>query len=501
MYWAKAVGCPRIGLQLESNERGWSAEYRQDHDVLPVVALVGRPNVGKSTLFNVLTETRDAIVANLEGLTRDRRYGRANRYAHEFLVVDTGGLTSGAHGLQALMAQQVRAAISESDVLVFMVDGRAGLTPEDQTIAAELRSIGKPVVLTVNKTDGLDESVAIGEFYALGFPAVVAVAAAHRRGTQNLVEQVMEQLPAIDEPQGTEAEKPGSGTRIAIIGRPNVGKSTLVNRLLGEERVLAYDQPGTTRDTVHIPWNHDGRDYVLIDTAGVRRRSKVHDAVEKFSVIKAMQAIQHASVSVVMIDATEGVVDQDSTILGYALDSGRALVVAVNKWDGLSSEARSRTRASLDRKLKFVSYAKIVYISALHGSGLGELMDSVEQAYESATMDVGSARMTQILERAVERHQPPMVQGRTAKMRYAHLGGQNPLRVVIHGSRGKTIPEAYRRYLANYFREQLSLIGTPLRLEFRDGTNPYSGRKNILTRRQLAKRKRLKSFTKRGKKR
>ena len=467
--------------------------------MLPVIALVGRPNVGKSTLFNVLTQTRDAIVANLEGLTRDRRYGRAVRFEHEFLVVDTGGLMSDARGLQALMAQQVRLAIAESDVLAFMVDGRVGLTPEDQIIAGELRSLGKPVVLTVNKTDGLDENVAIGDFYALGFPSIVAVAAAHGRGTQSLVEQLMNQLPSAALVHQSGPEELGSSPKIAIIGRPNVGKSTLVNRLLGEERVLAYDQPGTTRDTVHIPWKYNDKDYVLVDTAGVRRRSKVSEAVEKFSVIKAMQAIQQAGVSVVMIDAADGVVDQDSTILGYALDSGRALVVAVNKWDGLSRDVRARTRASLDRKLRFVAYAKIVYISALHGSGLGELMEAVERAYESAHKEVSSARMTQILEQAVERHQPPMVQGRTAKMRYAHLGGQNPLRIVIHGSRGKTIPEVYRRYLANYFRDRLGLEGTPLRLDFRDGSNPYSGRKNTLSRRQLAKPKRLKTFSKRKK--
>jgi GTP-binding protein len=433
--------------------------------VLPVIALVGRPNVGKSTLFNVLTGTRDAIVANLEGLTRDRRYGRADRHGHEFLVVDTGGLTSNAEGIEALMAQQVRAAIAESDVLLFMVDGRVGVTPEDQRIGAELRAIGKPVVIVVNKTDGLDERVVSAEFFSLGFATIASIAAAHRRGIQLLVEQVVEQLPVSPVDTDQEPEEEPSGTKLAIIGRPNVGKSTLVNRLLGEERVLAYDQPGTTRDTVHIPWQHGDKDYVLIDTAGVRRRSKVHEAVEKFSVIKAIQAIQEANVSIVMI--------------------------------GLSADDRARTKASLDRKLRFVSYAQVVFVSALHGSGLGELMDAVERAFESANMQVGSSQMTQILERASERHQPPMVQGRTPKLRYAHLGGQNPLRVVIHGSRTKTIPEAYRRYLANFFREQLDLKGTPVRLDFRDGTNPYSGRKNVLTRRQLAKRKRLKNFTKR----
>jgi GTP-binding protein len=466
--------------------------------VLHVVALVGRPNVGKSTLFNALTGQRDAIVADFEGLTRDRRYGTVSTEKGALLLVDTGGLCTDADPIQALTAGQARAAINESHVVVFMVDGRQGLTPEDLHIAAELRTIGKPVVLAVNKTDGLDETLASAEFHELGFGEPVPIAAAHRRGTKRLLAGVDDAIREEDIPLETSVAGL-VGVRVAIVGRPNVGKSTLVNRLLGEERVIAFDQPGTTRDTVLVGWEHDGQNYVLMDTAGVRRRSKVSEAVEKFSIIKALQAIEQCDVVVVMVDATEGVVDQDSTILGYVLESGRALVVAVNKWDGLSPEDRIRVREGLDRKLRFVTYAERIMISALHGSGLGELIDGVNQAYESAFAEFGSSRLTHILTKAVESHQPPMVRGRTARMRYAHLGGHNPVRIVIHGSRTNTIPEAYRRYLANTFRKELGLTGTPLRLDLRSGDNPFKDRKNVLTARQLQKRRRLKKFVSRKK--
>ncbi len=464
--------------------------------MLPVVALVGRPNVGKSTLFNALTRSRDAIVADYEGLTRDRRYGVVeddrDPERQPYMLVDTGGLISDADGIDALTAQQARTAIAESDLVLLLVDGKAGLTPEDEAIAAELRSTSKQVMLLVNKTDGVDEQLAMSEFYQLGFEPILPLAAAHRRGLGQLSESIQECLPDHDQDLLGPSHE---GVKVAIIGRPNVGKSTLVNRLLGEERVLAFDMPGTTRDTIEIPLERDGKQYVLIDTAGVRRRSKVDDAVEKFSVIKALQAIERADVVVVMMDATEGVVDQDSTLLGYVLDSARPLLIALNKWDGLDRDERDYAMATLDRKLTFVAYAERLTIAAKHGSGLGELMDAVDKAWECASQDISSSKLSNILNRAVEAHQPPMVQGRTAKLRYAHLGGHKPLRIVLHGSRTGTLPDAYKRYLANVFRHQLKLVGTPIRLDFRDGDNPFKGKKNKLTSRQLAKRKRLKRFT------
>ncbi len=463
--------------------------------MLPVVALVGRPNVGKSTLFNALTRSRDAIVADHEGLTRDRRYGVVEDARDDtirpYLLIDTGGLVSDADGIDALTAQQARAAIEESDLVLFLVDGKAGLTPEDHAIASELRATGKNVLVIVNKTDGGDELLIASEFFELGFAEPIPIAAAHRRGLASLSELLQSELPTSGAGQSVRHQ----GTRVAVIGRPNVGKSTLVNRLLGEERVLAFDLPGTTRDTIEVPWQRDGNDYVLIDTAGVRRRSKVDDVVEKFSVIKALQAIEQADVVIVLMDASEGVVDQDTTLLGYVLESGRPLLIALNKWDGLASDDKDFALATLDRKLTFVAYAERITISALHGSGLGELVQAIDKAAESANLEVSSSRLTAILERAFEAHQPPMVQGRTAKLRYAHLGGHKPLRIVVHGSRVKTLPDSYKRYLANVFRTRLALVGTPIRLDFRDGDNPFKDKKNKLTARQLAKRRRLKDFT------
>ncbi len=460
-----------------------------------VVALVGRPNVGKSTLFNALTRSRDAIVADLEGLTRDRKYGRCTISEQPFIVVDTGGLIEGADGLDALTSEQALLAIEEADLVLFVVDARAGVLPEDEHIAQLLRNRGKQTLVVANKTDGLDEQVAIGEFFSLGFEQVLPTAAAHRRNINGLVSTVEELLPAetaLEFSLPAEAD----GLRLAILGRPNVGKSTLVNRLVGEERVLAYDMPGTTRDTVYVPWERDGRKYVLIDTAGVRRRSKVDDAVEKFSVIKALQAVDAADVTVLLIDAREGIVDQDTTILSYILKAGRAVVIAINKWDGLDPDDREQVLSNLSRKLSFISYAERVTISALHGSGLRELLKAVNNAALSAAVDVSSSRLTRILEDAYTGHQPPMVQGKTARLRFAHLGGHNPLRIVIHGSRTSTLPESYKRYLANEFRTALNLVGIPVFLRFKDGENPFSGRKNKLTDRQVAKRKRLKKFVK-----
>ncbi len=475
--------------------------------MLPVVALCGRPNVGKSTLFNALTRSREALVADFEGLTRDRRYGLAQLEHHSLILVDTGGLTEGATGIDALTVEQARAAIEESDLLMFMVDARDGLTVDDQNFAGQLRATGKPLVLVVNKSDGLHEMAVSAEFAELGFANTCVISAAHRRGLGQLSEMLEQLHPQTlpnpdDDREGDEQRQQffPPGPAIAVVGRPNVGKSTLINRLIGEERLLAFDQPGTTRDAIAVPWEIDGKPFALIDTAGVRRRSKVSEAVEKFSVIKALQTIKQCDLAILMIDASEGLVDQDTTILGAVLDAGKALLIVVNKWDGLTNEQRKTVRSELDRKLSFVPFAARVTTSALHGSGLGDLQQAIVQTDESTRCKPSTNALTEILNRAVESHSPPMVRGHTPKLRYAHLGGHNPLRIVIHGSRLDSLHDAYQRYLSNVFRKALKLVGVPVWLQFRGGNNPYAGRKNVLSPRQLAKRKRLKKFTSRKRK-
>ncbi len=461
--------------------------------MLPVVAIVGRPNVGKSTLFNALTRTRDALVADMPGVTRDRQYGISRVGERPCLLVDTGGLISNAEGIDYLTAQQVHQAIEESELVLFVVSARDGRMAEDTEIAALLRRSSRKVVMVANKIDGLDENTAMADFASLGMGDLLPVAATHRRGLDSMMKVVDRHLPVMSEPdeEGEDTDR----MRLAIVGRPNVGKSTLVNRLLGEERVLAFDQPGTTRDTISTHLERDGQHYELIDTAGVRRRSRITEVVEKFSTIKALQAIDRAHVVVLMLDAGEGLTDQDTTLLGHVLTQGRALVIVLNKWDGLDAEHRKRVKSVLDRKLTYVTWAQRVTLSALHGSGIQELMNAVQVAWKSALKDFSTPELTRVLKAAFDAHQPPMKQGRTAKLRYAHSGGKLPPRIVIHGSRTDTIPDAYRRYLVNRFIKHFKLKGTPVFLSFRDSDNPYKDRKNVLSRRQLDKRKRLKKFT------
>lgn len=458
--------------------------------MLPVIALVGRPNVGKSTLFNFLTRSRDALVADVPGLTRDRKYGEGRLGDRPYLVVDTGGLSGGETGIDALMAKQSWLAVEEADAVLFMVDARDGLTATDEAIAARLRRAGKSVTLVVNKIDGCNSAVVTAEFHRLGLGDPVPIAAAHGQGVQDLINRVLAGLPQPEADAAAAPERDDS-IRIALIGRPNVGKSTLLNRILGEERVVAFDQPGTTRDSIFVPFERDGQRYTLIDTAGVRRRARVSEAIEKFSVIKALQAMEAAHVVILVLDAHEGLSEQDATLAGYAADSGRALVVAINKWDGLDPDARSWIRQELDRRLPFIGFAEFHFVSALHGSGVGDLFGAVQRCYRSATTKFSTPQLTRILEQAVFAHQPPLVQGRRIKLRYAHQGGQNPPVIVIHGNQTERVPEAYQRYLVNAFRRALDIVGTPVRIEFRTGENPFKGRRNKLTPRQQTKRRRL----------
>ncbi|MEW8347083.1 MAG: ribosome biogenesis GTPase Der [Candidatus Thiodiazotropha taylori] len=461
--------------------------------MLPVIALVGRPNVGKSTLFNRLTRSRDALVADQPGLTRDRKYGTGKLGKHPYVVVDTGGISGDQLGIDQLMEQQVHQAIGEADHILFLLDGREGCTGGDEIIAQQLRKTGKPVSVAVNKSEGLDETVAASDFYRLGLGEPIAIAAAHGRGVRTLIDGILSQFPPPEE-AGAEEEK---GIQIAVVGRPNVGKSTLVNRLLGEERVVAYDQPGTTRDSIYIPITRNDKRYTLIDTAGVRRRARIKEAIEKFSIIKTLQSMQEANVVLLVLDAQQEIGEQDATLAGHVLESGRALILVINKWDGLSQDQREWIKTEIERKLPFLSFARHHYISALHGSGVGDLFGLVDQVYKSAMRDLATPELTRILEALVAEHQPPLVHGRRIKLRYAHQGGKNPPLIVIHGNQTERVPDGYKRYLISRFRSVLKLRGTPIRIEFRSGDNPYEGKQNKLTKRQIQKRQRLKKFVSR----
>ncbi len=456
--------------------------------MLPVIALVGRPNVGKSTLFNRLTRSRDALVHDMPGVTRDRKYGEGRMGSRDYIVVDTGGISGDEQGIDHEMAKQSLQAIEEADIVLFMVDGRAGLNPADEMIANHLRRTEKSHYLVVNKTDGLNPDVVVGDFYALGIGEPLPIAAAHGRGVNQLIEYVLDEL-VVDEDGEVEAEEQEveRSTKIAIVGRPNVGKSTLVNRLLGEERVIVYDQAGTTRDSVYIPYLRDDKPYTLIDTAGVRRRKNVTEVVEKFSIVKTLQAVRDANVVVVVIDARDGVTEQDLHMLGFVMETGRALVVALNKWDGMTEEQKRAVKEQVQRRLEFAGFARFHFISALHGSGVGEMYESINEAYECAMAKWSTNRLTRLLEDVIADHQPPTVNGRRIKLRYAHQGGSNPPIVVVHGNQTDALPGSYKRYLENKFIKVLGIKGTPVRFEFRTGDNPYEGKQNILTARQKAK--------------
>lgn len=466
--------------------------------MIPVIALVGRPNVGKSTLFNCLTKSRDALVADYSGLTRDRKYGDGEYHGRKMIFIDTGGLSGEEEGIDHFMAEQSLQAIGEADLVLFLLDSRAGLTAADQQIANHLRIHNKPTILVANKVDGMQPEVACSPFYELGLGEVVGIAAAHNRGIHPLMESVVDLLPPPSE-ETTDVPGEVKGIKIAVVGRPNVGKSTLVNRLLGEERVVVFDLPGTTRDSIYIPYERFGKPYTLIDTAGIRRRKNITLAVEKFSIVKTLQAIEDANVVILLIDASEGIVEQDLHLMGQIIDSGRALVVALNKWDGLEDEHKSYLKVELERRLRFVDFADIHFISALHGTGVGLLYRSIERAYQAATERFSTNFLTRILEAAVLNHPPPLVRGRRIKLRYAHPGGHNPPIIVIHGNQTNEVPSHYVRYLEKQFRNAMDLHGTPVRVEFKSSENPFAGRKNQLTQRQADKKRRLMKFVKKKK--
>ncbi len=441
--------------------------------MLPTIVLVGRPNVGKSTLFNRLTKSRDALVADLPGLTRDRHYGRGIGASKPYLVIDTGGFEPTAEsGILKEMARQTLLAIDEADVVIFIVDGRAGITPQEYIIADKLRRAQRPVLLAVNKTEGMQKAVVSADFHELGLGEPLSISSAHGEGVKDLIELALENFP---EPQEDEdVQKNNKVPRVAIVGRPNVGKSTLVNALLGEERVIAFDEPGTTRDSIEIDLEKSGKHYVIIDTAGVRKRGRVFESIEKFSVVKTMQAIEDANVAILVVDAQEGITEQDAHVAAYILDAGRALVVAINKWDGLKEDERDWIKKEIDRKLQFLDFAKFHYISALRKKGLPELFTSVDGAFKAAFAKLATPQLTRVLIDAVAQHQPPVSKGTRPKLRYAHQGGMNPPIVVVHGNHVDGVKDSYKRFLEGVFRKTFQLTGTPLRVQFKQGDNPFA---------------------------
>jgi GTP-binding protein len=460
--------------------------------MLPAVAIVGRPNVGKSTLFNRLTATRDALVADYPGLTRDRRYGVGRAADRKFIVIDTGGLgAADSEAITALVAKQVEIAIEEADAVVLVVDHKSGLTSEDTAIAERLRRESKPVVIAVNKAEGVPGELAEAEFHTLGLGAPVGISAVHGQGVEELLLAALESFPAAADEDSGETEQ---GPKVAVIGRPNVGKSTLINRLLGENRLITSPEPGTTRDSIDVPVERDDKKFVLVDTAGIRRRARVSEAIEKYSVVQSLKAIEEAGAVIAVLDARENVTDQDVHLVGLAAERGRALVLAVNKWDGMTSHDRRFVEREVERKLDFVQYASVHYVSALHGSGIAELVKAALVGYKNAGVELATPRLTRVLEDAIAVNPPPLVRGRQVRLRYAHQGGRYPPLIVVHGTQAERLPDHYKRYLENSFRQALRLKGTPVRVEFRTTENPFAGRRNKLTPRQAKHRKRMLRF-------
>jgi GTPase len=457
--------------------------------MLPVVALVGRPNVGKSTLFNALSNSRQALVADEPGVTRDRQYVEVDA-SEPFIIVDTGGLVTKAAGMAQLIFKNAEIALQEADLIYFIVDAKSGITSEDQHIAAILRKLNKPLLLVVNKIDGKDPELMSSEFYALGLGTPLGVSAAHREYLNDLIEHTETLLAKL--PRDVVPDTEHKGIKIALIGRPNVGKSTLTNRMLGEERVLASDLPGTTRDSIYVPFTHHGAHYTLIDTAGVRRRGRIDDRIEKFSVVKTLQAIKDSNVVIFLIDAREGLTDQDLHLLGFVIDAGRSLVLAINKWDGLSQEQKDHVKTEIERRLDFVDYAELFFISALHGTNVGHLFDAVQRAYAASTQELSTPKLTELLEQALFEHNPPMVKGRRIKLKYVHCGGYHPPTLVLHGNQLQNLPKSYLRYLEKFYRKALKMVGTPIRFECKTASNPFAGKREKLTTRQQHSGRKLK---------
>lgn len=463
--------------------------------MLPVVALVGRPNVGKSTLFNRLTRTQNALVADFPGLTRDRQYGQAEFKDKPFILIDTGGIGVEDAAVDQLMLKQSAFALEEADIVLFLVDVRSGLLGIDISIAEQLRKLNKPLFLVINKAEGANPNLVTVDFQSLGFIEIFPISSAHGTGISELLEQLTCNFPLkSDESEINESIK------ISFVGRPNVGKSTLINRILGEERVVVYDLPGTTRDSIVIPFSREDREYTLIDTAGVRRRGRVDEKIEKFSIVKTLQAVRESHVCLMLIDAQEGVTEQDMHLLSFIVHTGKALVVAINKWDGLTLEHKERVKNEVERRLKFVSFSQTRFISALHGTGVGLLFKDIEEAYAASMQKLSTSKMTRLLEDIAGQHPPPLVKGRRIKLKYAHFGGHNPPLIVIHGNQVNDLPDSYKRYLTNMFMEHLKLVGTPLKLEFKSQKNPYEGNKNALTERQIQRKRRLMKHVKRNRK-
>ena len=451
--------------------------------MIPTLAIIGRPNVGKSSLFNVLTRSRQALVADEPGVTRDRQYGEVKIGNIPFIIIDTGGMVTEADGIAHFIVESAKTAIEEADILLFVVDAKAGITPEDLAITMMLRKTAKPIILVANKIDSVNEQTALAEFYELGLGTPIGVSASHKKYLQTMLDRAETLMGDLHIDASTHPEEI-RGIKMALVGRPNVGKSTLTNRMLGEERVIVCDMPGTTRDSVYIPFTHHNDEFTLIDTAGVRRRGRINLTVEKFSVIKTLQAIADANVVIFLVDAQEGLTDQDLHLLDFVISSGRSLVFAVNKWDGLSEDQRNRVKEEIDRRMAFVDFAEIFFISALHGTAVGLLFDAVKRAYASSMVDMPTPLLTELMERAIVEHNPPMVHGRRIKLKYVHCGGHNPPTLVIHGNQLDSLPSSYLKYLERFYCKHLKLIGTPVRIECKTSVNPYKDKHKTLTPRQ-----------------